>query len=114
MTPVADAVATAGVTEALTVHLQPRLRGADVGGGGEIVGLRAAGDAPSWVVRLDPHAVVVLDPEHPADVWIEAPPTDLWLFLMGRAGRDALSVRGPREGVQRLERAVSLLPTPAR
>lgn len=114
MTPIADAVATAGVTEALTVYLEPRLRGADVGGGGEIVVLRAAGSTPTWVVRLDPDAVEVLGTDHPADVWIEAPPTDLWLFLMGRAGHEALGVRGPRTGVELLERAVSLLPTPAR
>lgn len=113
-TPIADAVAASGVTEALTIYLEARLRGADVGGGGEIVGLRTLGGRWAWAVRFDPDAVAVLEADRRADVSIEAAPADLWLFLMARAGRDVLTVRGPRRGVELLERAVALLPAPAR
>lgn len=118
--PIADAVAVAGVTEALAVYLVPRLQGADVGGAGELVGLRpttGGGGAPRWVVRLRTDGLDLLDgardESDPADVWIEAPPTDLWLFLMGRAPRTALAWDGPEGAVQRLERAVALLPRPS-
>ena len=112
--PIADAVATAGITEALRVYLEPRLRGADVGGGGEVVGLRPTGRERTWAVRLRSDAVDVLDDADTADVWIEAAPAALWLFLMGRAQRDALDLPGPERGVERLEHAVALLPPPAR
>lgn len=112
--PIADDVAVAGVTEALEIYLEPRLRGAEVDGDGEIVGLRALNGARSWAVRLQSDALEVLDTDQAADVRGEGSPTDLWLFLMGRARRDVLDVCGPVEGVDRLERAVRLLPPPAR
>ncbi|HSJ45244.1 MAG TPA: maleylpyruvate isomerase N-terminal domain-containing protein [Euzebyales bacterium] len=111
--PIADDVAVAGVTEALEIYLEPRLRGAEVCGDGEIVGLRALTGANSWAVRLQPDAIEVLRTDH-ADAWVEGTPADLWLFLMGRAPRDVLDVRGPAEGVDRLERAIGLLSPPAR
>ncbi len=113
-TPIAPVVAVAGVTEALEVYLKPRLRGAEVGGGGVVVGLRAAGGAPTWAVRLHADTIDVLSADHPADVWVEATPAELWLFLMGRAQRDVLDVQGPEHGVERLERAVAMLPRPPR
>lgn len=110
---IAGAVAVAGVSEALEIYLEPRLRGADVGGRGEIVRLRAAGGGAVWAVRLRPDAIEVLTDDPPADVRIEAAPADLWLFLMGRAGRDVLAAHGPMRGVDRLQHAVALLPAPA-
>jgi len=110
---IADTVAVAGVSEALEIYMEPRLRGADVGGGGEIVSLRAADGIAAWAVRLRPDAIDILTDDPPADVRVRAAPADLWLFLMGRAGREVLDVHGPLSGVERLQRAVALLPTPA-
>lgn len=106
-------MAIAGVGEALEIYVEPRLRGADVGGDGEVVGLHAAGGAHTWAVRLLRDGITVLSDGPPVHVRVEAAPADLWLFLMGRAGRDVLDVHGPARGVERLERAVALLPTPA-
>lgn len=111
--PIADAVAIAGVGEALEIYVEPRLRGADVGGDGEVVGMRAVGGAHTWAVRLLRDGITVLSDGPAAHVRVEAAPADLWLFLMGRAARDVLDVHGPARGVERLERAVALLPTPA-
>ena len=110
---IAGAVAVAGVSEALQIYLVPRLQGADVGGRGEIVSLRTADGVALWAVRLRQDAIDVLTDDPPADVRVEATPSDLWLFLMGRAGREVLDVHGPVNGVDRLQRAVALLPTPA-
>lgn len=81
--PIADAVAVAGVTEALEIYLKPRLRGAKVDGADVVVGLRAAGGGHNWAVRLRADAVDVLRADHPADVWLEATAADLWLLLTG-------------------------------
>lgn len=113
-TPIADAVAVAGVTEALEIYLEPRLRGTEVDGDRVVVGLRAAGGGHNWAVRLHADAIDVLSTDQPADVWIKATPADLWLFLSGRAPRDVLDVQGPEHGVERLERAVAMLPRPRR
>lgn len=112
--PIADAVAVAGVTEALEIYLEPWLRGAEVGGAGEVVGLRTADGAHAWTVRLHSDAIDLLGAGHSADVWVEAASTDLWLFVMGRARRDVLDVHGPVHGVDRLARGVALLSPPAR
>lgn len=112
--PIADAVAVAGVTEALEIYLEPWLRGAEVGGAGEVVGLRTADGAHAWTVRLHSDAIDLLGAGHSADVWVEAASTDLWLFVMGRARRDVLDVHGPVHGVDRLARGVVLLSPPAR
>lgn len=112
--PIADDVAAAGVTEALEIYLEPRLRGAQVGGDGEVVVLRAVGDTRAWAVRLHSDAIEVVSADHPAEVRIEGTSADLWLFLMGRIRRDGLRVHGPEAAADRLEEAVGLLAPPSR
>jgi uncharacterized protein (TIGR03083 family) len=112
--PIPDPVAVAGVSEALEVYLEPRLRGAAVGGAGATIGLATVDALSAWTVRLDTDAIEVLDTDGPVDVRVTATATDLWLFLMGRAGREALDVDGPARHIEVLERAVAMLPPPAR
>lgn len=112
--PIPDGIAAAGVSEALEVYLEPRLRGAEIGGAGEVVRLRDTGGTRSWAVRLHSDAIEVVNADQPADVDIAASAADLWLFLMGRAGRDVLVVHGPPAVAARLEHAVALLPPPSR
>ena len=112
--PIMEDVAAAGVTEALEVYVEPSLRGAHVGGSGEVVGLQVPRTELRWVVQLRPDAVAIVNDGRRADVTVDAPARRLWLFLMSRAGRDVLSVDGSADAVERLERALALLPTPSR
>ena len=65
-------------------------------------------------VRLDDDGIDLLGADVPVDVRIDAAAADLWLFLMGRAQRDVLTVHGPTRVVDLLARAVTLVPRPGR
>ena len=112
--PIPADVARDGVTEALTVYLQPRLRGAAVGGSGERVGLRCAGGTPAWAIRLLPDAVEIVDESDQADTTLHGSAEDLWLFLMGRRTLHDLEVAGSPAAAERCAAAIALLPTPRR
>jgi uncharacterized protein (TIGR03083 family) len=111
---VTEDVATAGVTEALEIYLEPRSRGTDVGGHGDVAVLRFADGGGAWAVRLHSDAIEVISADHSAAVRITAPSTQLWLFLMGRLSADALEVHGAVAIATRLERVVAALPPPTR
>ncbi|MBW3603671.1 MAG: maleylpyruvate isomerase family mycothiol-dependent enzyme [Actinobacteria bacterium] len=112
--PIADDVAAAGVTEALEVYLGPRSRDTAVGGGGEVVVLRAADGTRAWAVRLHSDAIEVVSADHAGDVVVTGTSARLWLFLMGRVPGTALAVRGPTAVSERLERAIAGLEPPSR
>jgi uncharacterized protein (TIGR03083 family) len=112
--PIAEAVAVAGVSEALEVYLHRALRDADLGCGGVVVGLRADPATPPWVLRLRDDGIDLLGADAPVDVWLDAAPDQLWLFLMGRAGPEVLTCDGPDDALTCLARAVGLLAAPAR
>jgi uncharacterized protein (TIGR03083 family) len=112
--PVPSDVAIAGITEALTIYVQPRLRGAAVGGTGQRVGLRCTDGDRAWTVVLLPDAVEIADETGNADVVLEGSAEDLWLYLMGRRRLDDLRVSGARTAADLCSAAIALLPTPRR
>lgn len=112
--PIADGIASAGVTEALQIYLQPRLRGEAVAGAGEVVRLRADGAPLAWAVRLHSDAIEVCSADEAADSALHGTPADLWLFLMGRLPAASLRVEGAAAPVDLLERAIGWLPGPRR
>lgn len=118
--PIADDVAVAGVTEALEIYVEPRSRGTAIGGNGEVAVLRTTDGQRAWVLRLHAEAIEFVDTDHtrvvdrPGDVLITATPDQLWLFLMGRLGGDALQTDGAGSIGNRLEQLIAALPPPAR
>ncbi|HSK95416.1 MAG TPA: maleylpyruvate isomerase family mycothiol-dependent enzyme [Euzebyales bacterium] len=112
--PVASDVARDGVSEALGIYLLPRLRGTDVGGNGQRVGLRCADGGGEWSVVLLPDEVEIADGAQDADAVVEGSAENLWLFLMGRRALDDLQVSGARAAAELCAAAVARLPTPRR
>jgi uncharacterized protein (TIGR03083 family) len=111
---IAPDVALDGIAEALTIYLQPRLRGAAVGGDGQRVGLRCVDDKATWSIRLLPDAVEISDEIENTDAVLGGSAEDLWLFLMGRRTLDDLEVTGTLAAAELCTGAVALVPAPQR
>ena len=107
-----EAVALAGVAEALDVYLGQRLAGQAVGGDGQRVALLPEG-GDGWTVTLREDGIDVTGGRVDPDAVVVGPALDLWLLLSCRRDLDGLEVEGDADAAALLAAAAHLVAGPA-
>lgn len=113
---IAPDVAADGVTEALHVYLERRLKGQPLGGAGQRIVLRASDTGREWSLTIQPEAIALGEDETSTgpDATITGTAGHLWLYLMGRMDPHALDTDGDPAAVQLCSAVIDLVPTALR
>ena len=102
--PVKEPICVDGIDEVLTLFLGTRL-GTDVRGKDQVIAIEAG--AHVWRVTLQPHAVdVAAEIPWECDAAMSGAPEDVYRWLWGRGGIDALRVNGDAGAVTTLRQTM--------